>query len=425
MARPSDEKPGVLRPSQSGDPRPDAGGAPRTLAMWSEHPRPVPRPSTQWPPHQPPMPATLVLPQNPLSNPYGGRVIDALARRPRWGLRISLAVAGLALGMIGALPFLPHVPRPLRPVRDGIAALTGLGLANARADLDGEDVGQADDPAVAPHGPKIVPLPPAEQLPPVVAARPDPRPLRHAPPALATTREVNRPVPGRARGSYARQRAGGLAITGPGQRHPASVPAAGDPFDEGARAAAPAQAPEVASAPAPAPGERTPPSPEAAPAPAEPAPASRPARVAEPAAPRPVPGSLDDLMATAVQNPPPKGKSELDRKLAGIDESRDVREAARRKQEAAAPDAHSLTRSEIQTAMKAIQAKVRDCAHQFQSSGNAELKVTVSEDGSVKAVNVMGVFAGTPTASCLERAVKGAVFPASTGLRFDYPLALR
>ena len=75
--------------------------------------------------------------------------------------------------------------------------------------------------------------------------------------------------------------------------------------------------------------------------------------------------------------------------------------------------------------MKAIQPKVNDCARQFQASGAAELKVTVAEDGSVKTVNVTGIFAGSATAACLERAVKTASFPPSTGLRFDYPLALR
>jgi hypothetical protein len=164
----------------------------------------------------------------------------------------------------------------------------------------------------------------------------------------------------------------------------------------------------------------------APPRPADPPPAARPARMVEaaPAKPAPAPGSLDDLMATAVVHNPPKQKSELDRRLAGVDEVKDERETTRHREDAP-PAAHSLTRSEIQAAMKAIQPKVGDCARQFQASGAAELKVTVAEDGTVKVVNIHGVFSGTPTGECVERAVKAAVFPPSSGLRFDYPLSLR
>jgi hypothetical protein len=145
----------------------------------------------------------------------------------------------------------------------------------------------------------------------------------------------------------------------------------------------------------------------------------------EPAAPKPPPGSLDDLMATAVGSSPPKpSKSELDKRLAGMDEKRDQADPPPRHKEEA-PPVHALTRSEIQAAMKAVQPKVGECARQFEASGSAELKVTVAEDGSVKAVNIGGVFAGTPTGGCVERAVKAAVFPPSSGLRFDYPLAVR
>jgi hypothetical protein len=125
-------------------------------------------------------------------------------------------------------------------------------------------------------------------------------------------------------------------------------------------------------------------------------------------------------MATAVKDPPPKGKSELDQRLATMDEKHEARSRAEPEQVA-----HNLTPGEIQSTMKPIQRKAADCGRQFQSSGAADLKVTVASDGTVSAVRIGGVFAGTPTAACIERAVKTAVFPASGGLRFDYPIALR
>jgi len=139
-------------------------------------------------------------------------------------------------------------------------------------------------------------------------------------------------------------------------------------------------------------------------------------------APKAAPGSIDDLMANAVKEPPAPAKSgELDRRLATIDEKHEtVRRPA-----ASEDTVHNLTPGEIQTAMKPIQRKLSDCGRQFQASGSADMKVTVAADGQVSSVQVGGVFANTPTAECIQRAVKTAVFPASRGLRFDYPIALR
>jgi hypothetical protein len=441
MARPPDDNSGDRRPSQSAPTMPDGSGAPRTLAMWSDSPRttprsvsqpdfsktvpyieapagtdngrPTPTSSSPWARQSPlAQPGPGWSPLTPLSvlPPYGGSVADALRRRPRWGLWIPLAAVVLVLALLIALPFFPRVPLALRPVRDAVAGLTGWGTAS-----DEVATAEAEATAAAPghpaRGPRIVPMPvPA----PVMAAPPaDPRLRRAA--AVAAARAGGTP---RMRAAWAAHNRAALALSAPANRR-----AATDPFEDGGApaAAAPRAAEEPRDErPAAAPPEREAPAPVAAPPPREAAPP--PARPAAPAGPKPAPGSLDDLMATAVQNPPPKGKSELDKKLAGIDETQPAREARPKAQEA--PAVHSLTRSEIQAAMKAVQPKINDCGRQFEASGAAELKVTVGEDGTVKVVNVTGVFANTPTAACVERAVKTAQFPPSGGLRFDYPISL-
>jgi outer membrane biosynthesis protein TonB len=242
----------------------------------------------------------------------------------------------------------------------------------------------------------------------MAAAPTDPRLARRTA-ALAAARAVGAP---RSKLPFGRARAPMALGAAPAPRRTLT-----DPFED---PAAPPRAPAAAEPAEERVQPAAPPPPVARETPPAPAPAARPAPAP---APKATPGSLDDLMATAVQNPPPKGKSELDKRLAGIDEAGNERDT-HRKQEAA-PSVHNLTRSEIQAAMKAVQPRVNDCGRQFQASGAAELKVTVGEDGAVKSVNVTGVFAGTPTAECLQRAVKSAAFPPSTGLRFDYPISLR
>jgi hypothetical protein len=486
MARPPDEKSDVRWSPQTATTIPDGSGAPRTLAMWWDAPRNTPRSqprpdfsktapylepaprtdngrSTPVAPNhwvaQSPQPAAGRAPLAPVSvlPPYGGSVAQALSRRPRWGLWTLLGAMGLALAMAVALPFLPRVPPALRPVRDAIAGLTGFGNASA-------EVAAEADAGRAARGPRIVPLPAPS---PVMAAPPaDPRlrraagltaartpaaprvrtPIAHGRPELALAAPaparaapaaglaapapgLAAPAPARAAPAPARAApasglaAPALAVAG----SPSRLPAAADPFEDAPGPVSPRATSEAryerparpVPAPAAAPPVREVPAPAAAVAPVHEA--SPPPPHAAPAAPKPVPGSLDDLMATAVMKAPaPAAKSELDKELAGIDETR---EQPRPKPQET-PAAHTLTRFEIQSAMKAVQPKVSDCGRQFQASGAAELKVTVADDGAVKAVNVMGVFAGTPTAECLARAVKTAVFPASAGLRFTYPLSL-
>ena len=58
-------------------------------------------------------------------------------------------------------------------------------------------------------------------------------------------------------------------------------------------------------------------------------------------------------------------------------------------------------------------------------TARADVKVEVSPSGQVSGTLIRGEFAGTPTGACIENKLKQAVFPASSGLRFDYLLTVR
>src|SRR3954462_7851083 len=180
MARPFDDDPDVLRSPQAVPTLPDGSGAARTLAMWSDTPRPgvqtspygtrLPDPPER-PPHYlgptipnplpsgSPLPRPSALPMGPpawsplAAAAYGNSVANALGPRTRWGLWVTVVVLAGVVGAAVALPFVPTVPAVLRPVRDAISGLTGLGSARAGTPIA---EGKGDQP---PHRPRIVPLP--------------------------------------------------------------------------------------------------------------------------------------------------------------------------------------------------------------------------------------------------------------------------
>jgi hypothetical protein len=278
------------------------------------------------------------------------------------------------------------------------------------------------------RGPEIVPMP---ALPSEAVSRPAParamRPHRD-PLAMMPTRHRRRGFARTAAPVRAPLAAASLAAV-PFKKAAAAAP---DPFEDGAapasRAAAtpgddirPAKAEKAERA---AQLENLEPAEKAAPPPPRETPRAR-AEVREAPAPRRAPDALDALMATAVSHPVQGRRSkssELERKLASVDDP--APEAPRKKVEAP-PPAHSLSRSEIQTVMRGVQGKVSDCYRKFQVAGAADVKINVGETGSVTAVQLSGPVAGTPSGACVERAVESAVFPASSGLRFDYRLQLR
>jgi hypothetical protein len=73
----------------------------------------------------------------------------------------------------------------------------------------------------------------------------------------------------------------------------------------------------------------------------------------------------------------------------------------------------SLSSADIKKGMSSVAAKAQGCYNGTQ--GTAAVKLVVDPSGKVSKVSVTGAFAGTPVAACVEKAVKGASFPAWDG----------
>jgi predicted Zn finger-like uncharacterized protein len=86
-----------------------------------------------------------------------------------------------------------------------------------------------------------------------------------------------------------------------------------------------------------------------------------------------------------------------------------------------------LDKGAIQGGMAKVKGKVGSCYEQFKVPGMANVQVTIGKNGHVSSANVSGSFSGTPTGSCVEKAVKGASFPPFKGaaMTFTYPFILR
>ena len=88
-------------------------------------------------------------------------------------------------------------------------------------------------------------------------------------------------------------------------------------------------------------------------------------------------------------------------------------------------EAENLRKSAVVAGMNSVKPKVNDCYTQFKVPGMAMVNVVISPSGKVSSATVTGKFAGTPTGSCVEGAVKSASFPPSEGLSTPYPFNLR
>jgi serine/threonine protein kinase len=84
-----------------------------------------------------------------------------------------------------------------------------------------------------------------------------------------------------------------------------------------------------------------------------------------------------------------------------------------------------LSREEIVKGMTAIMPTARACYTQYKVPGVATVNVTVGRDGRVDEAFVTGKFADTPSGTCVESAVKAALFPPSLGRKFGYVVPLR
>jgi predicted Zn finger-like uncharacterized protein len=126
---------------------------------------------------------------------------------------------------------------------------------------------------------------------------------------------------------------------------------------------------------------------------------------------KPVKGSLDDLLEGALSHKPaPAAKP----RVTDEDSPR-----------AAPASSGPLAKSAVVAGMNSVKGKVGDCYNQFKVPGMAMVNVVIGKNGHVSSATVSGKFAGTPTGSCVEKAVKSASFPPSDGFTTPYPFQLK
>ncbi|MBW2730981.1 MAG: zinc-ribbon domain-containing protein [Deltaproteobacteria bacterium] len=143
---------------------------------------------------------------------------------------------------------------------------------------------------------------------------------------------------------------------------------------------------------------------------ATPSPSARPPAAAKPSRKRrsKKPDELDDL---------------IDGALGGKKKKR-AAPARRASSDANLPD--RLERSHIQAGMRKVKGRVKGCYDRFKVPGLAMVRVSIAGSGKVSSARVSGLFAGTPTGSCVRSAVKSARFPrCKKPTTITYPFSLR
>jgi predicted Zn finger-like uncharacterized protein len=145
-----------------------------------------------------------------------------------------------------------------------------------------------------------------------------------------------------------------------------------------------------------------------APTAAHPAPAARPEPPEKPATKG---DKLDDLLNAALGS---KGRQ------APAARPRDEEEPVRKP----VATLGSLNKDDMVKGMQGVSPRVHDCYNQYKQAGTAMVSINVARGGRVSAATVSGKFAGTPTGTCVEAAVKGAKFPPVEAQNFQFPFAL-
>jgi predicted Zn finger-like uncharacterized protein len=86
----------------------------------------------------------------------------------------------------------------------------------------------------------------------------------------------------------------------------------------------------------------------------------------------------------------------------------------------------TLDKSAIQAGISSVRGRVMSCNDQYKVPGQVDVKIVISADGDVSSASVTGKFAGTPTGSCVERAIKSAHFKsAQKSTTVKYPFIFR
>jgi len=133
-----------------------------------------------------------------------------------------------------------------------------------------------------------------------------------------------------------------------------------------------------------------------------------------PAEKKPAKGSLDDLLDGA-----------LNHKSGGSSPKPRVDDDSARRSADSGGGSGPLAKSAVVAGMNSVKGKVADCYQQFKVPGMAMVNIVIGKSGRVSSATVTGKFAGTPTGSCVEKAVKTASFPPSDGLSTPYPFMLK
>ena len=128
-------------------------------------------------------------------------------------------------------------------------------------------------------------------------------------------------------------------------------------------------------------------------------------------------------MAAPAPSKPKKGGS-IDDLLDQVGTPRRGGEEPRPKKVATAAALPSLSQSDIVSAMKAVQPRVRSASTStsFRASRMSAFRWP-REDGSLRRRDA-GKFAGTPSAACVEAAAKTAKFPPCEAMSFPWPFQL-
>jgi predicted Zn finger-like uncharacterized protein len=137
------------------------------------------------------------------------------------------------------------------------------------------------------------------------------------------------------------------------------------------------------------------------------------AAAAPPPEKKPAKGSLDDLLDGALNHKSSSSSSASSKPRVDDDTPR------------AAASAGPLSKGAVVAGMNSVKGKIGDCYQQFKVPGMAMVNVVIGKSGRVSSATVSGKFAGTPTGSCVERAVKSASFPPSDGFTTPYPFQLK
>ncbi len=134
---------------------------------------------------------------------------------------------------------------------------------------------------------------------------------------------------------------------------------------------------------------------------------------AEPEAKKPAKGSLDDLLDGALNHK--SGGSSSPKPRVDDDGPRHSDSGG----------GGPLAKGAVVAGMNSVKGRVADCYQQFKVPGMAMVNIVIGKSGRVSSASVTGKFAGTPTGSCVEKAVKTASFPPSDGLSTPYPFQLK